>query len=129
MTKTKRGSKLEREVVGPVRLALQKLGVILFRNNTGAFKDKIGRWIHYGLCKGSSDYIGFTPYIVRAHDIGRKIAVFTAIETKSSNGKATSEQENFISVVRDNGGIAGVIRTPDHAQSLIEEFNNRGQRE
>lgn len=32
----------------------------LFRNNTGAWKDPSGRIVKYGLCKGSSDLIGWT---------------------------------------------------------------------
>jgi hypothetical protein len=129
MTKNKT-SRSEAQVTVDIRLSLQQRGVVLFRNNVGKLKDAFGRWVSFGLGVGSSDWIGITPYIVKAADVGRKIAVFTAIETKRpQGGRVTPEQQHFIEFVRKTGGIAGIARDAEEATRLIEEFNNRGQRE
>jgi hypothetical protein len=125
--KTTSSSKSEAQVTVDIRLSLQQRGVVLFRNNVGKLKDAFGRWVSFGLGIGSSDWIGITPYIVKATDVGRKIAVFTAIETKRpKGGRVTPEQQHFIEFVRKTGGIAGIARDAEEAQRIIEDFNNRG---
>jgi hypothetical protein len=92
----------------------------LFRNNVGATKTIDGRFLEFGLCPGSSDLIGWMPIIVTQEMIGKKIAVFTAIEVKTSEGmarknnKTWDRQEKFINLVNDHGGIAArCISTSD----------------
>jgi hypothetical protein len=88
-------------------LALSKAGCLVFRNNTGAVKDG-DRYIRYGLCKGSADIIGLTPD-------GR----FLAVEVKTRTGRPTKEQLTFIDAINEQGGIAGVARTPEDALLLL----------
>jgi hypothetical protein len=100
---------LESEVQSKIKQKLTKLGFILFRNNVGAWRHKSGRWIQYGLCKGSSDLIGWRPLIITADMIGKKIAQFVAIETKrNAKSKATEKQINFVDTVQKSGGV-GII--------------------
>ena len=87
-----------------------KAGMWLFRNNVGLFYTRDGRPVRCGLGTGTSDLIGWTRYIVRAEDVGRTLAVFTAIETKSAKGRLRPEQQNFIDAVRESGGIASPLR-------------------
>ena len=94
----------------------------LFRNNVGtAYQGKMAtisgqrvlsnpRFINFGLCVGSSDLIGWTEIEITPEMVGQKIAVFTAIEVKTENGKTTPLQDNFIETVRNAGGIAKVER-------------------
>jgi VRR-NUC domain len=125
-TKNKQ-TKSESEVTGPIRLAFQKLGVILHRNNVGMLKDAFGRLVTFGLCKGSTDFIGWYSYVIKPKDVGRRIAIFTAPEFKrEAGGRVSQDQANFIEQVRTAGGIAGVCKKPEDAEKLIEEFNNRG---
>lgn len=92
----------------------------MFRNNQGQFQTPDGRWIRYGVCNpGGSDLIGWTPVIVTPDMVGKPVAVFTAVENKTSSGKATSAQANFIEQVRKAGGIAGVCRSGDDAKRLL----------
>ena len=98
---------------------------ILFRNNTGtAFQGKRAvinslpiinepRQITFGLCVGSSDLIGWTEKIITKDMVGKKIAIFTALEVKNLSGKATKEQINFIKQVRKSGGIGDILRWVD----------------
>ncbi|RYD27405.1 MAG: hypothetical protein EOP89_04825 [Lysobacteraceae bacterium] len=119
---------IEANVATRVRLVLQKLGVTLFRNTVGVFFTMDKRTgevsqVRCGLGNGSSDYIGWTEYVVLPSDVGRRVAIFTAIETKRSKGGRKSEdQERFIARVREVGGIAGFANSPEAAVEAIDQF-------
>ena len=108
----------ESSVMASVRKALSRLGVITWRNNTGCLPDKHGRPVRFGLCKGSSDLIGFTPVEIPGYGT---VAVFTAIECKKPGGCPTAEQVNFINRVRQGGGIAGVACSKEDAEWIVSE--------
>lgn len=77
------------------------------------------RPLHAGLCVGSSDLIGWRTVTITPEMVGQRVAVFTAIESKSLRGRAKEEQENFIGAVRRAGGIAGIARTVEEAQKIL----------
>lgn len=81
-----------------------------------------GRPLHAGLCEGSSDLIGWTERTVTPEMVGKKVAIFTAVEVKTDAGRVTAQQLNFISRVRQAGGIAGIARSPEEARNLIENL-------
>lgn len=126
----------ETNITRIIMLAISKLTkTTVFRNNTGmgwtgnSMRKPDGtvlihdaRPLHAGLCKGSSDLVGWTEKEITPEMVGKKVAVFTAIEIKAARGRATAEQLNFISRVRQAGGIAGIARNPDDAQNLIENL-------
>lgn len=103
-----------------VRMELSKLGAVSYRNNVGVLKDENGRPVRYGLCNGSSDLIGYTPVEITPDMVGQKLAVFTAIEVKTAKGKPRENQLNFLKVVRDNGGIAGIARSPECVKKILD---------
>ena len=106
-----------------IRLATSKAGAKLFRNNCGGFKDHTGRWISFGVANpGGSDLIGWTPVTITPDMVGKKIAVFTAIEVKTPTGKIRPEQTNFIDRVRLDGGIAGIARSTTDAIQLTNQY-------
>lgn len=84
-------------------------------NGDGVFIEN-ARPFHAGLCVGSSDLIGWTTTQIN----GVPVAVFTAIEVKTKNGKPSKEQLKFIEAVKNAGGIAGVCRSPREAEELIK---------
>ncbi len=90
----------------------------LWRNNTGALKDAAGRLVRYGLCPGSSDLIGLRTRIITEADLGHRFAQFVAIEVKD-RGRLTPEQERFIAMVQQAGGMAGVARSPEDARAIL----------
>ncbi len=101
----------EGELIRRIMLAESERGTRLWRNNCGALQDKDGRWVKYGVCNpGGSDLLGFTPYIVLASDVGRTLAIFTAIEAKTGTLNPTAEQAAFLRAVEKAGGIARVVR-------------------
>ena len=81
-----------------IRLEASRFGAVLFRNNVGFYK-KDGHAIRYGLCVGSSDFIGWLH--------GR----FLAIEIKVGKDKLTPEQINFLEQVNQSGGIGICARS------------------
>lgn len=122
----------ETNIMRQIMVALSKRGFRMFRNNTG--KAYVGnsyiriaksgmhfieqgdmiikspRLFHAGLIKGSSDLIGWKQTEITSDMVGKKIAIFTAVEVKTPTGKPTDEQLNFINQIKNNGGIAGVMR-------------------
>lgn len=113
-----------------IRLALGTTpGLRLFRNNVGAMRDPTGRLVTFGLCKGSSDLIGWRSVTVTPDMIGQRIAIFTALEIKAPGGthRVTAEQHTFLRVVEEAGGLAGVARSPDQARLALGLLPMEGQ--
>lgn len=102
-------SKSEQKIQQEIRLEASKLGLVLFRNNTGSLQAKNGRWVQFGLCKGSSDLIGW-----RVSD-----GKFVALEVKRPGKSPTKEQTNFIDNVLSAGGIAGVVTSIEDLKNLL----------
>ena len=92
--------KSEANIMNDCMIALSKAGCLIWRNNTGVLKDKTGRPIKFGLCKGGSDLIGIAPD-------GR----FLGVEVKTKTGRIRPEQLTFIAAVQKAGGRAGVARS------------------
>jgi hypothetical protein len=91
------------------------------RLNPGDVVIRAARPLHAGLCKGSSDLIGWRSVEVTPDMVGKRHALFLAIECKSERGKASDEQQNFIDRVRADGGLAGIARTPDDALLITNQ--------
>jgi hypothetical protein len=98
-----------KRITRPITVTLQPGDVVISN----------ARPLQAGLCEGSSDLIGWTAKQVTPEMVGKTVAVFTAIEVKKGSGRATAAQLNFISRVRQAGGIAGLARTPDEAAGMI----------
>lgn len=97
--------KSERNIQAMILMALSEAGCLVWRQDTGAYKDpKSGRLIRYGLCKGSSDIIGLCAD-----------GTFLAVEVKTATGRIRPEQETFIAAVKRAGGRAGVARSAEDA--------------
>lgn len=111
-------AKIEQDIV----LAASEDGHRLLRNNVGAYKDKRGIWIKYGVGGvGGSDELGWTTVIITPEMVGRKLAIFTAIEVKSEKGAVSKEQSLFIGSVQRGGGIAGIARSVEDYRTIIAE--------
>lgn len=108
----------EAKVQNDIRIACGAGPARLWRNNTGALKDATGRLVRYGLCPGSSDLIGLRQVTITPDMVGQTIAQFVAIEVKD-RGRATPEQERFITMVQQAGGLAGVARSVEDARRIL----------
>lgn len=111
----------ETPIMQRVRLAIGgRPEVRIFRNNVGVADLADGTRRPYGLCRGSSDLIGWRTVRVTPDMVGRSIAVFLAIEVKTPTGRTTPEQENFLRAVNASGGIASVVRSPEEALEVLK---------
>jgi len=63
-----------------------------------------------GLCKGSADLIGIGPG-----------GLFWGIEVKTPGVRVADDQDRFLGVIRQLGGIGEVIRTVDEVGALLEK--------
>lgn len=64
--------------------------------------------IHFGLCNGQGDYIGFS-----------KDGRFISVELKTETGNIREEQILFSDAVNRAGGIAGIIRSEEEGFELL----------
>lgn len=106
---------------------MAKFKLTIFRQNTGfawiGNARKVGRStviidnarpFHAGICEGGSDLIGWRSTVITQEMVGKKIAVFTAVEGKDKKGRLTTFQKNFIKAVNDAGGI-GIVANSDES--------------
>ena len=109
----------EHEIQQRIRLACGRGAVRLWRNNTGALVDQQGRFVRFGLCKGSSDLIGLRSVVVTPEMVGQRIAQFVALEIKAPQGVVSPEQQAFLRLVQQLGGLAAVCRSIQQAQVVL----------
>ena len=109
----------EHEIQQRIRLACGRGPVRLWRNNTGALVDQQGRFVRFGLCKGSSDLIGLRSLVVTPEMVGQRIAQFVALEIKTPQGVVSPEQQAFLRLVQELGGVASVCRSIQQAQAVL----------
>jgi len=107
----------ETEILRAIQ-SLSRGSVRLFRNNVGF--DATNK-VRYGLMPGSSDLIGWKTIEITKQHVGKKIAVFTAIEVKKKGGRPTPGQRQFIEVVEQSGGLAGICYSIEEAIDLLSD--------
>jgi hypothetical protein len=102
-------------------LEASRLGHRLWRNNNGVAFHKDGSVVRYGVAgNGAADLLGFTVVEITPDMVGRKVAVFTAVEAKTGKQKPRKDQQDFLDMVRRKGGIAlwGTVAAPIIGQML-----------
>ena len=70
-------------------------------------------------CPGMSDLLGWKSITISPEMVGMKIAILTAVETKSQKGRPSDQQRQFIHVVSNAGGIAGIARSVEEAKLIL----------
>lgn len=79
------------------------------------------RRVRFGLAPGSSDLIGWESVVVTPEMVGKRLAVFKAVEVKRpKGGRFEKGQADFLTAVTQAGGIAGVCRSPEEAMALTQ---------
>jgi hypothetical protein len=73
-----------------------------------------------GLPTGFADVFGLVPTVITPDMVGQTVAVFAAIECKSSTGRGSDAQKRFIAAVQQAGGRAGFARDVDTALSIAK---------
>jgi hypothetical protein len=101
---------------------LMRADVRLWRNNVGAYPLPGGGFLRYGLCNGSADFVGLRSVVVTPAMVGKRVAVFLALETKAPGKDADTHQDAWLTEVRDAGAIAGVARNAQEAEDLLARW-------
>lgn len=98
----------EHDIQSSIRLKLSELGYAVFRINSGKVRMADGRWFDTGVPKGFSDLIACKD--------GR----IYFLEVKTETGRASQEQLNFLTVMRDRYGcVTGIVRSAEEAVKLV----------
>lgn len=79
-----------------------------------------------GLPEGFSDLFGFVPVEITPDMVGKRVAIFHALEVKPEKKKPTAQQVAFIQAVNDNGGRSGVVRSVQDAVNVIHQGETCG---
>jgi len=89
--------------------------------NPGDVIIRQARAFNAGLCKGSSDFIGFKSMVVTPEMVGTTVAIFLASEIKTKTGKASPEQILFTNMVNKFGGIGIIVTDENEAVELLNK--------
>ena len=112
----------EATIQSSVRILASKKGALFLRYQVGQFLTMDGRHIKIGE-EGVSDLIGLTPHTITAADVGKTVGIFTAWETKQLKDGTSKErkqtQGNFMRRINALGGIAGIVRSEEHAEDIL----------
>lgn len=100
----------------------------LFRNQR--YKGKIVRnnkvtnaWADCGVGgDGGHDVIGWHSFIIQPHHVGKRIAQYLSIETKSGDGVESTEQQTMVNIVKKSGGLSGFARNDDDVKKILEDW-------
>lgn len=72
-----------------------------------------------GLPPGFADTFGLVQVVITQDMVGQTIGQFLAGEIKAPGGKVSDKQAAFLKAINDNGGRAGVWRSPDDALAMV----------
>jgi hypothetical protein len=67
----------------------------------------------------SPDWIGYRSVVITPSMLGKRIAQFVGLESKSKDGVVSKEQEAFLNNLKDAGGIAAVVRDAADAEEAL----------
>lgn len=100
----------ETDIMRAIQVKASERGWKLFRNNIGVCRDPKMR---FGLCKGSSDLVGWRSVTITPEMVGSKVAVFVAREVKTAKGIMSKEQAAFLKQLIRDGGDGAIARGVD----------------
>lgn len=130
----------EAEIMRAIMVKASQLTHRLFRNNVGqawagqqvrvAKPTLLMVWpgdlllrnsmpINFGLCKGSSDTIGWRSVEITPDMVGKRFAQFAACEVKDK-GQPTDDQRSFMTAVRVAGGWAEVAHSAEEYAEKVK---------
>lgn len=106
--------KSEARVQDEIRLEAARLGIRLWRNNSGAYKDNTGRWVRYGLANDSAqlnerlkspDLIGWRKRLITQDMVGGTIGQCVMREVKPEGWFFTATEHEAAQLAFMNLGL------------------------
>ena len=125
---------IESDISATIRITGARYGLVLMRNNSGAFKDASGRWVRFGLGNDSkrinelmksSDLIGLLNGTWWGYP--SVWGVLSAIESKKQGWRYTGKgrepaQLAFINLMRRHGGFACFATSWEDVENELTTF-------
>ena len=110
--------KAENAVRAGIRLAIAnvKRGILLWPNPVGFAYTQDGSPIRFGLKPGSGDEIGLRSFVITPDMVGKRIAQFVSVESKTSNGRARVDQKLWRDLINHMGGYAVIVHSVEEAE-------------
>lgn len=105
----------ESDIVTACLEYLKLRGIFCWRQNQGAIPLKNGGYRRFVGLKGVSDILGILAD-------GR----FLAVEVKKPGGKVRAEQQAFLDVIRENGGVALLVFSVNDLIEGLKQENHHG---
>lgn len=109
----------ESETLRDIILRLSNNDTRLFRMQSGTFRALHSEAKIVVGVPGMADTIGLRSLTIGPQHLGQRLAVFVAIEAKSETGRARPNQLDFIHVVENLGGYAGIARSVNDAKRIL----------
>lgn len=124
---------LEDAIKKNVRLTLsQRFGTCIFNNPVGRFfagkfvekKGNLltiagGRFVQCGLFPGMPDLIGWRRIVITPDMVGKFVAVFVGVETKTSTNKNQANQALVQERLKKDGALCGVARCAEDLEVIM----------
>lgn len=99
---------------------------VLYRNRRGMVELRSGVRLPIGLGpNGYGDLCGYLTIQITPAMVGRRVAVFAMVESKTEKGRLDDHQLQMIEEVRDAGGIAGCCRSAVDAEVMLATWSTR----
>lgn len=137
---------MQKDLIAEVQLLYSKNGDRIFRQNKGAgwygkfLKPPMStsaiinpsdvlirdaKPMRAGMCPGNTDLVGWTTITIEPEHIGKRLAIFTAIECKTDTLPGSPDRKKFVESVRLAGGFTRVITSIKDILSVSGVFNDR----
>lgn len=78
------------------------------------------RRVECGLVNGAADEIGYLSYVIKPEDVGKTVAIWVSVETKSQWGNLTKAQRIHLRNVNRAGGIAGCVKSVAEVHAMVD---------
>lgn len=115
----------ESNVVVECLLKASRLGCFMGKNVRGMFQT-LGRNSHKmkagWMIPASPDLVGHYSLVVTPGMVGKRVAVAMYIEVKTPEGCVAKEQQAFIDKAVAAGAIAGVARSGDGLEIILQNY-------
>ncbi len=80
-------------------------------------------WLDCGVGgDGGHDVLGWHSFVIRPEHVGKRIAQYLSIETKTKGGRKSVEQKDMAEIVRKAGGLTGFARSDEEVEKILKDW-------
>jgi hypothetical protein len=113
----------ERDFIDEFLLRSSAAGMRFSRNNSGVAFHRDGSVVSYGcFAPGGSDLLGWVPHLITPDNVGKRVAVFSAVELKTGRQLPSAAQKQFLRAVERAGGFGTWGRDVETIMKRLEQW-------